>query len=508
MTNRTISALFCGMKLSLKASLLVASFSSLILCSVHAEEERPSSPKKRPASVTNASLLIDGKQIDYTATAGELILNSDDGKPQAHIFHVSYLKKGVRDYSKRPVLFAFNGGPGSSAVWLHLGALGPKIIPTSADGTTPLTPPITVIDNPQSILDVADLVFIDPVSTGHSRSNSADKASKYHGLQGDLDSVGDFIRRWITDNKRWSSPKYLLGESYGAIRAAGLSESLQHRYGMHLNGVILLSGLLDFRTLSPSSGNDLAYITFLPSLTATAHYHGVLKGDRDTLVANARKFADTEYAIALHSGHTLSQQEQQKIANKLADFTGLSAEWITANHLRISPTKFRKELLRSEARVLGRFDARVAWASSNSASQHPMYDPSFSVAKGPFSTAMLDYLGRDLGWKDDRVYEILSGKVHPWKWNANNSYVNLSSSLVKALRDNPHLRILVQCGHTDLATPAGGIIHSLNHLQLPDEHRNNISLAWYEAGHMFYLNQPDLIKMRRDLVDFIQPSNQ
>ncbi|MFT5882618.1 MAG: carboxypeptidase C (cathepsin A) [Crocinitomicaceae bacterium] len=473
-----------------------------------AEEKDAAKPKqKEPVqkeSVSrDGSVTIAGAQVDYTVTTGELQLKNDKGEDQATIFHVSYVKKGVKDVSSRPVLFAFNGGPGSSAVWLHLGALGPKIIPTSADGTKALAPPITVVENPQSILDVADLVFVDPVATGLSRPESKDKSKQFFGVQGDLDSMSDFIRRWITQHKRWSSPKFVLGESYGSLRAAGLSDKLQQRYGMHLNGVILLSGLLDYRTLMASQGNDLSYAVFLPSLAATAHFHGKIKGDRDAIVKDAREFAATTYRTALYRGHTIDDATKQKIATKLSELTSLDPQWIIDNHLRISSTKFRKQLLKSEGKVLGRFDARVAWDAIDTASDYPNYDPSYSVVHGPISTAMLDYLGRDLGWKDERVYEILTGKVHPWNWNANNSYVNLSGSIANALKHNPKLRILVQCGHTDLATAAGGILYSIDHLMLPKAQRSNIKTAWYDAGHMFYLNQPDLEKMRKDLVSFI-----
>ena len=454
--------------------------------------------------VRHNSVTIDGKSIDYTVTTSELKLTDDEGKSEASIFHVSYIKKGESDPSKRPVVFAFNGGPGSSAVWLHLGALGPRIVPTSPDGTTPLDPPITVQENPYSILNVADLVFIDPVSTGLSRPEDPDKAGKFHGVKGDLDSVGEFIRRWVTDNQRWSSPKYLIGESYGALRAAGLSGHLQNRYGMHLNGVVLLSGLIDFRTLSPSTGNDLSYIVYLPTLTATAHYHGVIKGDRDKLMQEAKTFADTTYLSALHKGSKITSQEKEEVASTLSKLTGMNKEWILRNNLRIHPSKFRKELLAEQGKVVGRFDSRVAWNAMNPGSDHPSYDPSFSVAKGPFSTAMLDYLTRELGWEDKRTYEILTGKVHPWKWGATNSYVNLSDSIEGALSDNPKARFLILCGKTDLATPPGGILHSVDHLKLPDQLRKNISVEWYEAGHMFYLNQPDLEKLHKDLSKFIQ----
>ena len=502
MTNGHFSACLLPMHWTSPLTLLVGLL--LTAGSVCAEDKKDEAKleQKEPVS-RDGSVTIAGAQIDYTVTTGELNLKNDKGEAQASIFHVSYIKKDVKDVGTRPVLFAFNGGPGSSAVWLHLGALGPKIIPTSADGTKALKPPVTVVGNPQSILDVADLVFVDPVATGLSRPEDKNKSKQFFGVNGDLDSMSDFIRRWVTQHKRWSSPKFILGESYGSLRAAGLSDKLQKRYGMHLNGVILLSGLLDYRTLSPSPGNDLSYSIFLPSFAATAHHHGKIKGDRETIVKDAKEFATTTYRTALHRGQTLDDASKQKIAAKLSEFTSLDPQWIIDNHLRISPTKFRKQLLKSEGKVLGRFDARVAWDAIDSSSDYPDYDPSYSVVHGPISTAMLDYLGRDLGWKDERVYEILTGKVHPWNWNANNSYVNLSGSIASALKHNPKLRVLVQCGHTDLATPANGILYSINHLMLPKAQRANIKTVWYDAGHMFYLNQTDLEKMRKDLVSFI-----
>lgn len=468
------------------------------------QDEQPEQKSKdaEPKTVKKeGSVTIDGKKIDYTVTTSRLVIKHDDGTPRASIFNVAYTKNGVDDVSKRPVLFAFNGGPGSSAVWLHLGALGPKIVPTSPDGTKPLAPPIKVKDNPQSILDVADLVFIDPVSTGYSRSE--DKEENFHGVEQDIRSVGDFIRRWVTENKRWASPKYLLGESYGGVRAAGLAWELQSQYGMSLNGVVLLSSLMDFRTLRPSDGNDLAYIAFLPAMTAVAHYHGKLKGDRDALVKRAQEFANGPYATALLKGYTLDKAEKEKIAKELSALTSLPVPLILRYDLRIYPARFRKELLRDQGKVLGRFDARAAWSVYEKASDMPHYDPSFAVAKGAFSTAMLDYLANGLGWMDERPYEILA-HVGPWDWGKKNNIVNMSPRLAVAMRDNPHLRVLVQCGHADLATPAGGVLHSIAHMKLPEEQRNNLSVQWYEAGHMFYLNEPDLKKMRKDLVEFIK----
>ena len=465
------------------------------------KESKPMKDAKAPKVVKKyASVTIDGKKIDYTATTSRLVLKTDDGKARASIFYVAYTRNDIEDMGKRPVMFAFNGGPGSSAVWLHLGALGPRILETSPDGTKPIKPPVTVGENAHSILDVADLVFIDPVSTGYSRAE--DKKAQFHGVSEDIQSVGDFIRRWVTENKRWASPKYLLGESYGGVRASGLSNELQSRFGMDLNGVVLLSSLMDFRTLRPSEGNDLSYIGFLPAFTAVAHHHGKLKGDRDALVKRAREYASGAYASALLKGYTLSEAERKEVAAELSALTGLPANLILRTDLRIQPSYFRKELLRSEGIVLGRFDARTAWAEADRAGSYPRYDPSYAVAKGAFSTAMLSYLADGLGWVEERPYEILTS-VGPWNWGAKNSIVNTSPRLATAMRDNPHLKVLVQCGHTDLATPPGGILHSLAHMNLPEAQRKNITVKWYDAGHMFYLNQPDLIKMRKDLVEFI-----
>lgn len=450
---------------------------------------------------------IEGQQVAYTVVADTLTLKTDDGDDRASVFHVSYLRKvGEGSAAKRPVTFAFNGGPGSSAVWLHLGALGPKLVPTSPDGTIPLTPPVTLIDNPYSILDITDLVFIDPVSTGFSRADDPKKKQEFHGLEGDIESVGDFIRRWVTENKRWSSPKYLLGESYGGIRAAGLADHLQRRYGMSLNGVVLLSSLLDFRTLQGGNGNYVMHQVYLPAMAAVAHHHGKIDRNREELLAEARAFASGPYASALFAGSTLTQGEMTNLAAKLSELTAIPAAIWEESSLRLSPTRFRRELLRDSGKVAGRFDGRVAWEAHSKDSDFPSYDPSYAVAYGAFSTAMLAYLTDDLGANEIAMpYEILTSKVRPWKWNAENSIVNVTGRLQSALRENPNLQILVMGGLTDLATPPTGMEYSLNQLvDLPKSARENIEYTYYDAGHMFYLNEPDLIKMRDDLVQFYQ----
>lgn len=467
------------------------------------KDETPA--KEIPPAIRESSVTINGQKIPYKVTTGKLQLKEDDGKARASIFHVSYERTDTKDAATRPVMFAFNGGPGSSAVWLHIGVLGPKIIKLPGDGTTAPMPPVRVADNPLSILDVCDLVFVDPVSTGYSRAEKDVKPGDFHGLDEDIESVGDFIRRWISEHDRWASPKFILGESYGGIRVAGLSSHLQSRYGMSLNGVVLLSSLLDFSTLKTAQGNDLSYLVYLPSFTGVAHFHGKIQGDRDALVRESTEFAFGEYAAALLKGHDLDTAASKSLAEKLARLTGIDAATWLARDLRLDSTYFRCELLRKEGKVLGRFDGRVAWDTTDKAAEMPEYDPSYSLAFGAFSTAMLDYLGRELGYKEDRPYEILTEKVNPWHWDASNEVVNVSDRLAKAMRDNPHLRVLVMGGRTDLATPPEGVAHSLRHmLNLPDSARKNISTSFYDGGHMFYLNPPDLAKCRTDIVNFIQ----
>jgi len=459
----------------------------------------------RKAVTREDSVVIDDKRVPYRVTAAEKLLKSDDGKATARIFHISYIRSDVDDPSTRPVMFCFNGGPGSSSVWLHLGGVGPRRVDLAGDGTEAPEPPVRLVSNASSILDVCDLVFVDPVSTGFSRVDSENgKPGDFHGLDGDIESVGDFVRRWITENKRWSSPKFLLGESYGGVRVAGLSQSLQSRYGMSLNGVVLLSSLLDFRTIQESAGSDLSYQVFLPVFAATACHHGVLDGDAVERMAVARELANGDYALALLQGSELAADVRGEMAGRLAAATGLSAEVWLEHDLRVSPMVFRGELLRDRGLTLGRFDSRVAWDTTDPSSRVAGYDPSYSLVFGAFATAMLDYLGRDLGWEDHRTYEILTGRVHPWEWNSSNRIVNVGDRLSRAMRDNPRLRVLVMAGRTDLATPPDGMMHSMRHLPgLTATAADNLEYVEYESGHMFYLNPPDLEKMRKDLVRFV-----
>lgn len=455
--------------------------------------------------VTQGKVTITGKSIDYTATTGKIALKDEEGKTKASIFYISYTRdKDKKQDPSRPVLFAFNGGPGASAVWLHIGMLGPKTLRLPEDGTAAPEPPVRVQDNPESLLDTCDLVFIDPVTTGYSDAADRDKAKDFHSLNGDIESVSDFIRLWVTQNNRWGSRKFLLGESYGGVRAAGVAEHLQSEFGMSLNGVVLLSSLLDFGTIQSAPGDDLSYACYLPSFASIAHYHGKVQGDAQALIAKAREFAFGDYYTALLQGAGLSEETRTRTAATLQELTSIPAATWIEHDLRLDSSFFRNELLRAEGKTIGRFDARVAWARTDQSSDYPDYDPSLSLAFGAFSTAILDYLGNDLKTTEDQPYEILTSKVQPWNWNSSNRVVNVSNRLSSAMRDNPRLRVLVMCADNDLATPAEGIAYSIRQLpSLPKSLRENISFTHYRAGHMFYLNPTDLSKSRADLLKFL-----
>lgn len=460
---------------------------------------------------TKHSVSINGAQISYEATAGHLTLLKEDGSPRAKVFFIAYTKTGVSDPSTRPVTISFNGGPGSSSVWLHLGVLGPRRVAMNDDGTT-LPPPYKLVDNDQSWLDMTDLVFIDPVSTGYSRANDEKDAKQFHGYNQDIESVGEFIRRWISDNKRWASPKYLIGESYGTTRASGLSEHLQHRYGMYLNGVILVSAVLNFQSIDFKDGNDLPFATFLPTYAATAWYHKKLTADMQALtleqvVDQARVFAMGDYTVALMKGNGLSATERTAMIDRIARFTGLSRDYIDRSELRPVIFRFCQELLHDSALVIGRFDSRykgtVADRLGNSMERDPSHHPTIA---GCFSTCINDYLSRELNVSTTLPYEVLTGRVWPWDFsNVQNEYLNVAPSLREAIQMNPSLRVWVLNGYYDLATPFYGTEYTFSHMGLPGSLQKNISMTYYPAGHMMYLLKPSLIQMKTDAKIFYTP---
>jgi carboxypeptidase C (cathepsin A) len=472
---------------------------------------------------TKHAITIGGKEIEYTVTCGTIVLKeetekggedageSEGEKARAKVFFIAYTRENVQDKTSRPVTFSFNGGPGSSSVWLHLGALGPRRVLMDEIGN-PLPPPYKLVDNEHSLLDASDLVFIDPVSTGYSRPVGGEKAKQFHGFKKDIESVGDFIRLYSTRYQRWTSPKFLIGESYGTTRAAGLSGYLQERHGMYLNGIMLISSILNFQSAYFSPGNDLPYALFLPTYTATAWYHRRLdaalqKNLRGTL-DEAEKFALEEYNLALMKGASLTGEEREEVIKKLARYTGLTPEYIERSDLRIEIIRFTKELLRDERRTVGRIDSRFRGIDRDSAGEQPEHDPSMSNIMGPYTGTFYDYVRGELEFEVDLPYEILSEKVHPWSFAEHeNQYVNVADTLRKAMAINPYLKVYVANGYYDLATPYFATQYTFNHLGIDPSQQSNISMGYYEAGHMMYIHMPSLAKMKDELAKFIQEAS-
>ena len=486
-------------------------------------EEKPEVKKEDKPTLadnlvqTQHSVTIGGREVKYTVTAGTMVMKeeasdrekeADGEKPKAQVFFVAYTRDDVEDKSKRPITFSFNGGPGSSSVWLHLGTLGPRRVVLEFDGNLP-KPPFQLVDNEFSILDQTDLVFIDPVSTGYSRPVEGEKPKEWHGFKKDIESVGDFIRLYTTRYGRWLSPKFLAGESYGTTRAAGLSGYLQERHGMYLNGLMLISAVLDFTTIDFYVNNDLPYVLFLPAYAATAWYHGALRVRKplQKLLAEVEKFAQGEYAAALLKGDSLSKRERAAVTEKLARYTGLSADFIERSNLRINDQHFFKELLRERGQTVGRLDSRFTGIDRLGVTQQPEYDPLLTNVLGPYTAAFYDYIRSELKFETDLPYEILSGFVHPWSYaEFENHLVHVGETLRSAMTYNPHLKVFVANGYYDLGTPYFATEYTFNHLGLHESLRGNVSMEYYEAGHMMYIHLPSLEALKRDLADFIQNS--
>ncbi len=469
---------------------------------------------------THHTLTIDGQEIAYTVTAGTIVLKeeaekkgeeegaSEGEKPRASIFFIAYTKDGVDDPASRPLTFSFNGGPGSSSVWLHLGVLGPRRVLLDDDGFA-LRPPYKLVDNEASLLDVTDLVFIDPVSTGFSRPVPGEKAKDFHGFTRDIESVGDFIRLYTSRYRRWLSPKFLAGESYGTTRAAGLSGYLQERHGLWLNGIMLISSILDFQTADFNPGNDLPYLLFLPTYAATAWYHQRLPADLQALpladvLAQVEAFVMGAFALALLQGTALPAEQRSAIAGKLARYTGLSQDYVERSDLRIDIFRFVKELLRKQRRTVGRLDSRYTGIDRDAAGEHFEFDPSYAAIQGAYTACFNDYVRGDLQFESDLPYEVLKGLYQTWSYKEfENQYVSVAETLRKAISMNPHLRVHVANGYYDLATPYFATTYTFNHLGLDPSLLDNIGMSFYEAGHMMYVHQPSLRKLKAELASFV-----
>ena len=470
------------------------------------DEEKNSDIPEDKLSVTHHSVTINGEEIRYTATTGTLILkeevDKEGEKPKAAVFFVAYTRDDVEDASTRPITFSFNGGPGSSSVWLHLGVLGPRTVKPDEDGELP-QPPYQLTNNECSILDKTDLVFIDPVSTGFSRAVAGEEAKQFHGFKRDIESVGDFILLYLGRYKRWESPKFLIGESYGTTRASGLAGYLQGRHGTYLNGIMLVSVVLNFQTIRFAPGNDLPYILYLPTYAATALYHKKLENTDtqfESFIDEVREFATGDYTVALMKGSAIPPVQRADIVKKLASYTGLTPEYIERTDLRINIARFCKELLRDEARTVGRFDSRYKGIDRDSAGENYEYDPSSAVVQGAYTATLNAYVRGELEFESDLPYEILSRRVHPWDYSDHqNEYVNVADTLRAAMTMNPALKVFVANGYYDLATPFLASEYTFSHLGLDQSLQDNITMAYYQAGHMMYIDQGELQKMKTDL---------
>jgi carboxypeptidase C (cathepsin A) len=471
-------------------------------------KEKPKKPEEKLVE-TKHSITIASQEIPYKASAGTILLRDEEDKPTASIFYIAYTREGVADLSKRPVTFSFNGGPGSSSVWLHLGLLGPKRVRLAEDGGA-LPPPYELVDNEYSLIDDTDLVFIDPVSTGYSRAIPPKDAKKFHGLHEDAASVAEFIRLYVTRNKRWASPKFIIGESYGTTRAAALSGELSQQLKMNVNGIMLVSTVLNFQTVDFNAGNDLPYILYLPSYATTAWFHkklpaNLLQRSVAEVFEMAQTFATGEYQDALFKGSAMTAAERRKTVEDYARLTGLTTNFVDRANLRVSLGRFAAELLAPENRVIGRYDSRYKGYVRDRLAPRMEYDPSYEAVASAFASTFNNYVRTDLKYETDLPYEVLTA-VGPWNWDQSNGYVDVGETLANALTRNPFLQIHVSSGYYDLATPLSATRYTFEHLNVDPAVLNNVKLDTYTAGHMMYLNFPDLKKSKEDLAKFIEAS--
>jgi carboxypeptidase C (cathepsin A) len=459
--------------------------------------------------VTHHQIMIDGKPLRYTVTAGKLPIRNDTGETEAYIFYMAYIADRSGGPQTRPLTFSFNGGPGSASVWLHLGALGPQRVKMRDEGGMP-SPPYQLVDNPYTWLDQTDLVFIDPVGTGYSRAIKPELGKKFWSVNGDVESVGEFIRLWLTRNERWASPLFLVGESYGTTRAAGLSGYLVERSGIAFNGILLVSSILNFETADFTRGNELPYSLYLPTYTATAWYHKKLPPDlqsQDLGVAlgESEKWAADGYPRVLARGDRLSAVDRTDAIERLTRLTGLSKTYLDQSNLRVDIEHFCKELLRSEHRTVGRLDSRFKGIDESGVSETPDFDPSMAAIRPPYTAAFNQYVRTELNYKSDLTYYILGGGVGPWDWgSARAGFPDVSGSLRSAFAKNPAMKLFVASGHYDLATPYFATQYTLAHLGLEPEERARITTREYEAGHMMYIHSGELAKLKHDVSEFMR----
>lgn len=480
-----------------------------------------SQPGEDKLTVTTHQLTVGGKTLHYRATAGTIAMKDEAGKPKADFFFTAYellpppgqgsttVPADTRTADvNRPVTFVFNGGPGAASVWLHLGVVGPRRIDFPDDGI-PGPPPYRLVDNESTWLDFTDVVLIDPVGTGYSRPAAGEDGKQFWGVEQDVASVADFIRVYLTRYGRWTSPKFLAGESYGTTRAARLSDYLADRYGVNVNGIVLVSTVLSFQTLSPGDANDLPYVLFVPTYTYTAAYHKKLAPDLmqdiQKTLREVEAFAVNEYQPALLKGASLPAEERRAIVEKLARYTSLPAEYIERANLRVGPGAFQKELLDAERKIIGRFDGRLTAFDPSPNQPSPSFDPSYVAYNGPYSSCYHQYVRTELKYESDLTYEILTGRVRPWDYGLQGGgYVNSADELRNAMIKNPHLKVLVAEGMYDFATPYFASDYTLNQMDLPENVRSNITRTYYDGGHMMYHVAAARVQLTRDVRGFFE----
>lgn len=472
----------------------IAASALLLTVASYGAEQKDTLPKP---SVTEGSIMIKGRKIEYSAETGYMSLKDDNLKHIANVFYIAYRKKG-EPADKRPVSFCFNGGPGSSSAWLHIGALGPKRILTDNTGAaTP--PPHSLVDNEYSWLDLTDLVFIDPVGTGFSRPAEGADEKQFYGYANDIKAVSEFIRQYLNKTNTWASPKYLVGESYGTTRAVGVSKYLIEEHGIYVNGISLISAVLDFQTLREYAGNDLPNVCNLPVFSATAAYYGKvdMKGEKlPQFLARSERFALNEYQAALSKGRTIAAAEKDAIADSLVRYTGMSKEFILKSNLRVPSYRFRKQLLNDKHLNVGRFDTKMTIDDTDPAGEYGDDDASYVFIKGAFSSCFNSYVRGTLKYNNDLPYKLIGG-VSPWNY-ANGQYLNVVPELERSLVQNPQMKVWVANGYYDLATSYFGTQYAVSKLFVPDSLFDNISMTYYYGGHMMYLHYSELVKLKTD----------
>jgi carboxypeptidase C (cathepsin A) len=463
-----------------------------------------SGPVDETPVVTHHEINVNGQTLGYTATAAQMPIKAANGDNEAHMFYVAYTLDGVADSARRPLTFAFNGGPGSASIWVHMGAMGPREPQLLDNGDMP-PPPFKLIDNPNTWLDQTDLIFIDPVGTGYSRARNEEIARRMDSLQGDLQSVAEFIRLYMTRTDRWKSPVFIAGESYGTMRAAGLAGRLIDE-GIALNGIVLMSTILNFATERPNLTNSLAYAVQLPTFAADAFYHkklpAELQRDLNTTLKEVENWAMTGYIQALDKGSRISAAERKAAIDKLARYTGLDPRYIDGSDLRIDVQHFQRELLRDQRLIIGRLDGRLTGPAPLTEAERAEYDPSNTLPEPAFRAAFLQYVRGELGYKSDMMYYI-SGGIMPWNWNSDNNYAQTGSLLYDAFAKNPYMKLLVCAGYFDLATPYFAAEYNLDHIGLHPDMLKRVSWQFYRAGHMMYIEKDSAGKLKHDVGEFL-----